>query len=143
MERRDKLSILLKVANLVKEKPVTINQVASELKTNWTSCRSCLHCLEVLGVVSNILGLYVSKDLVQFKSSPLYFEKERSGEKSNTVRKIDEQDVRFELLRQGCKKIMIIRADRHKVPVYFERIITDYTEFDGYAIISWKGEGVK
>ena len=77
-----------------------------------------------------------SKDyVVQFRSIPEMFEKEKSGRKPNTIRKIDLRDERFTALRRGCKRIMIIKTDLSDC---FERYITDYTEWEGYAIISWR-----
>lgn len=72
---------------------------------------------------------------VQFKSIPDMFQKEKSGAKSNTIRKIDLSDERFKLLRKGCRRIVIINSVTYE---NFERYITDYTEWDGYAIISWR-----
>lgn len=72
--------------------------------------------------------------IVQFKSTPENFEKEKSGAKSNTIRNIDEKDERFALLRRGCKRIRIVKTDLSES---FERYVTDYTEWEGYAIISW------
>jgi hypothetical protein len=65
------------------------------------------------------------KDIVvQFKSIPEMFEKEKSGAKPNTVRKIDLKDDRFKWLRKGHKRIVIINTETHET---FERYITDYT----------------
>jgi hypothetical protein len=72
---------------------------------------------------------------VQFKSVHSMFEKEKCGAKPNTIRKIDLKDDRFRLLRRGCKRIVIICSD---LSDSFERYITDYTEWKGWAIISWK-----
>lgn len=72
---------------------------------------------------------------VIFKSTPEMYEKEKSGVKTNTLRKIDEQDSRFKLLRLGCRLIFIQNKETGEE---FGRRITDYTEWDGYAIISWQ-----
>lgn len=72
---------------------------------------------------------------VQFKSLPEMYEKEKSGRKPNTLRKIDLSDDRFKLLRAGCKKIVIMKSDASEC---FERYITDYTEYEGWAIISFR-----
>ena len=74
--------------------------------------------------------------IVTFKSIPEMFEKEKSGIKPNTFRKIQKDDYRFIALRMGIvKRISIHLPD---ISDMFEREITDYTEWDGYAIISWK-----
>ena len=73
---------------------------------------------------------------VKFKSIPLIFFKEMMGLKSNTLRKIDQEDLRFKLLRSGCKYIVIQHSEN--ADIFFVREITDYTEWDGYAIISWE-----
>jgi len=73
--------------------------------------------------------------IVQFKSTPEIYKKEKSGAKSNTLRKIDLKDDRFKALRRGCKRLRIVKTD---LTEGFERYITDYTEWDGYAIISWR-----
>ncbi len=71
---------------------------------------------------------------VEFKSTPDYYHKERSGLKPNTVRKIDKDDVRFKLLRNGCQVIVITNALTKQS---FKRYITDYTQWEHWAIISW------
>jgi len=73
--------------------------------------------------------------IVQFKSVPEIYSKEKSGAKSNTLRKIDMTDDRFKALRRGCRNLRIIKSD---LTESFTRYITDYTEWEGYAIISWK-----
>lgn len=73
--------------------------------------------------------------IIQFKSIPEMFEKEKSGAKSNTLRKIDLKDDRFKWLRQGHKRLVIINTVTQET---FERFITDYTEWEGWAIISWR-----
>ena len=78
--------------------------------------------------------------MVTFKSIPKMWKKEQSGIKPNTFRKIDENDKRFISLRNGCEEIRIINT---KTLEYFIRTITDYTEYDGYGIISWKHKGVR
>jgi len=75
------------------------------------------------------------KYIAQFKSIPEMYGKEKSGAKPNTIRKIDANDDRFKALRRGCKRISIMKSDMSES---FERYITDYTEWEGYAIISWR-----
>lgn len=77
-------------------------------------------------------------DTVEFKSIPRMWNKEQLGIKPNTFRKIDENDERFKALRKGCKYIKEINAETLE---FFTRTIIDYTEWDGYAIISWKHKG--
>ena len=72
--------------------------------------------------------------IAQFKSIPGMYEKEKSGKKPNTLRKIDPKDDRFIALRLGCKRIRIVKRDLSES---FERYITDYMEWEGFAIISW------
>lgn len=77
----------------------------------------------------------MDKGQVCFKSNNENYWKEKTGKKPNTFRKIDVKDSRFETLRNyGCPYIRITNADTEE---YFVRNITDYTEFEGYAIISW------
>lgn len=64
------------------------------------------------------------------------YEKEKEGRKPNTLRRIYPQDDRFKLLRNGCKIISIYNTNN--LLEHFERKITDYTEWEGWAIISWK-----
>lgn len=73
---------------------------------------------------------------VVFKSIPVNWEKEKNGSKSNTFRKIDEDDIRFKLLRAFPR--MTIFMQNSVTGEEFARKITDYTEWDGYGIISWK-----
>lgn len=73
--------------------------------------------------------------IIAFKSTPENYDKEKSGRKPNTIRKIDTKDLRFKLLRQGYKRIVIIKYDGSES---FQRYITDYTEFEGWGIISWR-----
>jgi hypothetical protein len=75
---------------------------------------------------------------VRFKSTPDNFYKEIIGAKCNTFRKIDAMDNRFLALRKGCKYIIIQHADYTYCE--FVRQISDYTEWDGYGIISWLPE---
>lgn len=72
---------------------------------------------------------------VTFKSVPEFFVKEKNGSKPNTVRVIDLNDDRFKVLRRGCKRIVITLPDYSDS---FERYVTDYSEWNGFAIISWK-----
>lgn len=81
----------------------------------------------------------MTDSVVTFKSSSEMFEKEKSGRKPNTVRKIDAGDDRFASLRAGCGRIVIVAShDSGDRSESFEREITDYSEWEGLAVISWK-----
>ena len=77
---------------------------------------------------------------VRFKSKPEMFKKEALGLKCNTLRKIDVNDQRFLDLRKGCDEIVIDSTEGNAT---FVRKITDYTEWEGWAIISWKHPKMK
>lgn len=77
----------------------------------------------------------VFDNIVEFKSIPVWYEKEKVGIKNNTVRFIDDQDNRFMKLRNGCKRIRIRNTETEKC---FERNISDYSEWQGFAIITWR-----
>ena len=81
-------------------------------------------------------GEVMDADMIAvFKSIPEMYDKEKSGAKPNTLRKIDPKDDRFKYLKRGGKRIRIRKSDMSES---FERYITDYTEWEGWAIISWK-----
>lgn len=81
---------------------------------------------------------------IQFKSKNPYFEKEVTGNKCNTVRKVEDCDSRFDDLMEiiqaddyGGREdvIEIINPDTADS---FTRFITDVTYFDERFIISWR-----
>ena len=74
--------------------------------------------------------------VVEFKSTKENYEKEMFGTKCNTFRKVDETDDRFKSLRTGEAQFVIIRNAENETN-YFLRRISDYTEYEGYGIISW------
>ena len=77
-------------------------------------------------------------NVVQFKSMKVHYLKEKSGVKPNTMRFIEPDDPRFQLLQNGkCHRIRIVLSDGTEC---FDREITDYTEWSGWAIISWRHE---
>lgn len=79
----------------------------------------------------------IDPQVVEFKSVPVFFDKELSGIKPNTLRKIDPADDRFTRLRNGTARFIRIR--RSDSPCNsFLKAITDYSEYEGWAIISWK-----
>ncbi len=99
-------------------------------------------------------GMYLNKDIndghiycvrcgeysiVEFKSIPIYYNKEKSGIKPNTVREEHELDERFALLRKEPHPqwIKIINRDTEE---FFHRRITDVTIWNRLFIISWKHE---
>lgn len=79
-----------------------------------------------------------------FKSTPENWFKEYDGRKPNTLRKIDADDVRFKTLREHALKNdytdLYISINNTEDGRQFARKVTDYTEWDGYAIISWRHE---
>jgi len=72
--------------------------------------------------------------IVRFKSIQENYDKEKSGAKSNTVRIIQLPDLRIDYLRAGASMVEITLPDGSGA---FQRHITDYTEWNGLAIISW------
>lgn len=72
--------------------------------------------------------------IVTFRSIPIMYGKEKFGIKPNTLRVLDKKDSRFKALRNGCKFIRIVNT---KTGEHFTREITDYTVWQGLAIISW------
>jgi len=75
-------------------------------------------------------------ELVEFKSVPENYAKEKSGVKPNTERTVPSDDPRFSSLNERqAKRIRIINAETKE---YFERIITDITWWDGRFTISWR-----
>jgi len=85
--------------------------------------------------------------IVTFKSLPIFYEKEKSGIKNNTVRKKEVGDSRHEPLNQFRMKfkkemyIQIIRGD--KPDKAFIRKVQDVTEWNGYWIITWDPSEIK
>ena len=84
--------------------------------------------------------------IIQFKTKTPYFEKEESGNKSNTIRELGDADSRFDDLMEIIQaddyggrldKIKIINPETDES---FERIITDVTYYDGRFIISWNSQ---
>jgi len=73
---------------------------------------------------------------VKFKSIPEMYEKEKSGIKPNTIRKIEGFDERFNKLVSGeCKTIVI---ENKETGEKFFREITDVSIWNDLFIISWK-----
>ena len=83
--------------------------------------------------------------VIQFSSNEEYFEKEKSGIKNNTFRKIDYGDLRFiELIKFSKGKIknldikIVCNKSESILTDYFFREIKDVSIYDGYMIITWK-----
>lgn len=77
---------------------------------------------------------------LKFKSVPMCFDKEKSGDKANTIRKIRSDDIRFDACMEMIQtkefgKIIIVNTETKEE---FERQITDITYWDEQFIISWK-----
>jgi len=80
-----------------------------------------------------------NKMMIQFKSEPIFFDKEKSGTKNNTVRKLD-TDSRFELLQKRSKNKYIdlwIKIINSKTEKYFMRRVQDISYFENFVIITW------
>ena len=79
----------------------------------------------------------LDEDLELFfvKSFPVNWDKEKSGNKNNTVRETDDWDEeRWKRYREATK-IRLMNTDTKKT---FTREISDKTEFKNLAIISWR-----
>lgn len=79
--------------------------------------------------------------LVQFKSDPFFYYKEKSGLKPNTFRKIEYHDARFDSLidmmqKREFGKIQVFNSEDDNI--FFIREITDVTYYQGFLIISWE-----
>lgn len=78
---------------------------------------------------------------IKFKSSPEYFKKEELGLKPNTVRNIEIQDMRFQLLIH-----QMINKEYGEITIQsthgreFTRQIKDISVWGNIMIISWVGE---
>ena len=78
---------------------------------------------------------------ITFKSVPEYYRRESLGLKNNTVRKVEVEDVRFDILSDfemeaiTDLEIEIINTDTKES---FVKRVTDVCKFDEYYIISWR-----
>lgn len=80
---------------------------------------------------------------IKFKSIPEYWEKEYLNLKPNTIRMIEERDIRKEILDDwlnGKWNLIRIEIENTKTKEVFFREVQDVTKFEGYYIISWKPE---
>ena len=88
----------------------------------------------------------MSFDLVDFKSVPFNYDKEKDGRKPNTLRRFSViDDPRRNLLERWADLDLSplsqhIRITNTETGESFERSITDVTYWDGWFIISWKHE---
>lgn len=75
--------------------------------------------------------------VIEFKSLPIYFDKERSGVKNNTVRELSTEDDRYKVLvkRPLDLWIKIINSENGR---YFLRKIRDVSIFKKLIIITWE-----
>ena len=81
------------------------------------------------------------KNFIEFKSIPEMFEKEKSGRKPNTLRIVNLDDERFDLLKD--KKVSHITIQNTETKEEFTRKITDITLWNGQFIISWDNQAVE
>jgi hypothetical protein len=72
-------------------------------------------------------------DWFVFKSVPEYWEKERDGRKSNTVRKLAEDDPRRAIASGALVVLINTETGQH-----FAREVSDVSEYEGLHIISWR-----
>jgi hypothetical protein len=81
-----------------------------------------------------------TRDLLEFKSIPEIFEKERSGRKPNTLRTFENKDDErlIKIYTGVAKRIRITNTETKET---FERTITDITNWNENWIISWAHRG--
>ncbi len=78
---------------------------------------------------------------IRFKSIPENWKKEFLGLKCNTVRIIEFDDARSEVLRDfmdGLINFVYIEIENTKTHEVFTRLISDVTKFTASYIISWR-----
>ena len=85
----------------------------------------------------------IKNKTIRFKSIPEYWNKEKLGLKSNTVRKRDPEepdDERFELLDEWINRPLNeinIEIENTETGKTFSRNVSDVTLWEGMYIISW------
>lgn len=83
----------------------------------------------------------ILKDTIFFQSAEPYYTKEKNGLKPNTVRSLSNMEL-LDFLQEkekgNIRKINI--ALKHDPRNYFERELTDITEWQGLLIFSWRHE---
>ena len=80
---------------------------------------------------------------VKFKSIPEMWRKEFFGLKPNTVRIIEWDDLRLDILNRFMRKdvnILGIEIENTETKEFFLRQVTDVTKFNDVYIISWSHE---
>lgn len=81
---------------------------------------------------------------IHFKSTEFFYNKEKEGLKSNTVREVGECDTRFEGLMEMIQTkdygLIVIHLNTDYEGTFFERQITDISYYDEKFIISWNPE---
>lgn len=82
------------------------------------------------------------EEIIDYKSDPYFFYKERDNKKTNTVRKHDFSDERVRKLLAMANSgiygyIRITNSENNHQ--FFTRMITDVTVFKDLLIISWRG----
>jgi hypothetical protein len=74
---------------------------------------------------------------IQFKSKNPWYEREESGQKCNTVRRITDQDEAQKLV--SCLFLLnVIEIVEPVTNQSFERLISDITFYDNRFIFSWR-----
>lgn len=78
--------------------------------------------------------------IIYFKSNPFFFYKEKSGQKPNTIRKVGDNDTRFDDLLEmiQTREYGQIVIKNNKTGEEFTRQITDVSYYDENFIISWR-----
>jgi len=80
---------------------------------------------------------------ITFKSIQDNFRKEMLGIKNNTIRKFEGDDLRRDILddfKEGCINCLDIEIVHVDTKEMFVREVKDVTLWQGWYIITWKGE---
>ncbi|MFR9019759.1 MAG: hypothetical protein ACLVH8_08655 [Fusobacterium sp.] len=91
------------------------------------------------------MGLKIAT--VKFKSIPEFYEKEKKYIKTNTVRKYDATDERFEILKEASEKnglkfdsLYVVEIINTETGESFKRFIQDVSIYEDLYIITFGGE---
>lgn len=72
------------------------------------------------------------------------YEKERSGRKNNTLRRMRKKEARYPILKEYENMLgelpLWIEIENKHTEEYFTRRVKDITFWDGYVIITWEHE---
>jgi len=79
-------------------------------------------------------------NVINFKSNPDMYYKELINDKCNTVRKIDMNDERFEIIQRFPKENLRINIINSATGAKFNRYVSDVSWFGNFVIISWIAE---